>query len=352
MNVCIIGNNLTSLTLAKTLINQGILVDIFSKKKVNKIDKTRTLGISKTNTDFFNKNILNINKLLWKIKKIEIFSERLKNEKLLNFQKKDQQLFSIIKNHELYDKLINELNRSKSFNLKRNFSKKKYKLIINCEEGNNISKNFFYKKIKKNYNSFAHTTVIKHKKLSGNNIAIQIFTKNGPLAFLPISETETSVVFSARGSANIDLEKIIIKFNKKYKIIKCGKKSYFKLKSTNLRTYYHQNILAFGDQLHRVHPLAGQGFNMTIRDVSVLLRLIKFKSAHGLDLDHSICSAFEKETRHKNYLFSNGIDFVYEFFNLDSKIKGSVLVKSLQFLGKNNYINNFFTKSADRGILN
>ena len=75
---------------------------------------------------------------------------------------------------------------------------------------------------------------------------------------MPISETETSVVFSARGSANIDLEKIIIKFNKKYKIIKFGKKSYFKLKSTNLRTYYHQNILAFGDQLHSVHPLAGQ----------------------------------------------------------------------------------------------
>ena len=55
-------------------------------------------------------------------------------------------------------------------------------------------------------------------------------------------------------------------------------KNHIQIKITNLRTYYHQNILAFGDQLHRVHPLAGQGFNMTIRDVSVLLRLIKFKN--------------------------------------------------------------------------
>ena len=73
------------------------------------------------------------------------------------------------------------------------------------------------------------------------------------------------------------------------------------MRSSHLRKYYKDNILAFGDLLHKIHPLAGQGFNMTIRDVSVLLRLIKFKSAHGLDLDYSICSAFEKETRHKNY---------------------------------------------------
>ena len=41
--------------------------------------------------------------------------------------------------------------------------------------------------------------------------------------------------------------------------------------------YYHQNILAFGDLLHRIHPLAGQGFNMTIRDIKILLKIIKNK---------------------------------------------------------------------------
>ena len=29
-------------------------------------------------------------------------------------------------------------------------------------------------------------------------------------------------------------------------------------------SYYKDNILAFGDLLHKVHPLAGQGFNMSI----------------------------------------------------------------------------------------
>ena len=38
MRVCILGNGLTSLTLAKTLVNMGINVDFFliKKKKINK----------------------------------------------------------------------------------------------------------------------------------------------------------------------------------------------------------------------------------------------------------------------------------------------------------------------------
>ena len=35
--------------------------------------------------------------------------------------------------------------------------------------------------------------------------------------------------------------------------------SSFELKSSNLRNYYKENILAFGDLLHKLHPLAGQG---------------------------------------------------------------------------------------------
>ena len=95
MKVCIIGDNLTSLTLAKTLVNQGIYVDIFSNFKINNQNKNRTIGISKSNVDFFNKNILNINKYLWNINKIEIYSQSFDNKKILNFEKKGEQLFAI-----------------------------------------------------------------------------------------------------------------------------------------------------------------------------------------------------------------------------------------------------------------
>ena len=55
MKVCILGNGLSSLTLAKALVNQNIYVELISQKKNQKIDQSRTLGISKSNIDFFKK---------------------------------------------------------------------------------------------------------------------------------------------------------------------------------------------------------------------------------------------------------------------------------------------------------
>ena len=90
---------------------------------------------------------------------------------------------------------------------------------------------------------------------------------------------------------------------------------------------------------------------MTIRDIKLLLDIIKEKIDLGLPLDSSINQKFEKKIRHKNYIFSNGIDFIHEFFNLERKMKANFLSKSVQILGKNVSINKIFTKFADEGLL-
>ena len=355
MRVCILGAGISSLTLAKALVNQNIYVDVFSLQKNLKPDPSRTLGISKSNTDFFKKYIIDIEKIIWKIKKIEIFTDNLKNEKLINFEN-NIELFSIVKNSQLFELLKKSLSKSKYFkiiNLKNSKLLEKYELVINTEFSNFFTKKFFNKKIIKKYKSTAYTTVIKHSKIN-NKIASQIFTKKGPLAFLPISSYETSVVYSFSGEKNQkndSIFKLIHKYNLKYKIEKIDKIKSFKLISINLRSYYNGNILAFGDLLHRIHPLAGQGFNMTIRDIKILLKIIKTKKELGLLLDSSINSEFEKKIKHKNFIFSQGVDFIHEFFNFERKFSNNILSKSVQILGKNNSINNFFKKVADQGIL-
>jgi len=356
MRVCVLGNGLTSLVLAKSLINKGLNVDVFSKSVDSNLNNSRTLSISKSNISFFNSDITNINKLLWKIEKIEVYNKFFQNEKILNFKNNNKELLSIIKNAELYDHLVSELNKSSLFQFKKKIIdekliKKKYNLIINCELNNFITKKYFFKKIEKDYNSFAYTTLIEHKNFLNNNTAVQIFTEKGPIAFLPISNTQTSVVYSIKDPKNIDLENLIKKFNTKYSILKINKIFRFELKFSNLRSYYHKNILAFGDLLHKLHPLAGQGFNMTIRDISVLTNLIDLKIKNGLDIDSSVCVDFEKKTKHKNFLFANGIDFIYEFFNTESKFNNSFLTKSVKLFGKNKYVNKFFINLADKGLV-
>ena len=358
MKVCIIGDGLVSLTLANVLVKKELKVDVLLDKKKNIIDKTRTIGISKSNVDYFNSKILKIDKILWKIRNIKIYTEKSSNQEIIKFNNKNEQIFSIVKNYELQKLIKNNLKKSKFVNFKnvmtyKDIFNQKYNLIINCNPKHEITKKFFFKKIEKNYNSFAYTTIINHKKVIENNTAFQNFTNNGPIAFLPISNTKTSVVYSLRSKDEKEfngVKNLIKKYNPIYSITKINNLSCFKLKSSNLRKYYKDNILAFGDLLHKIHPLAGQGFNMSLRDIKFLSELIDERINLGLDIDNTICQEFQKNLQDKNYLFSSGIDWIYELFNFESKFNSKILSKSINIVGKNKIINSIFRKLADSGL--
>ena len=354
MKVCIIGDGLVSLTLAKVLVNKGIFVDIYAFKKKSQYDKSRTLGISKSNIDYFNNEIININKILWEIQSIKIYSEKNLKKELLKFNNKNNQIFSIIRNFQLKNILFKKLKKSKFIKFKNNLNidRSKYKLLINSNLNHPYIKKFFSKRIEKNYNSYAYTTTIFHKKIK-NNTAFQNFTKNGPLAFLPISDLETSIVYSLKSinkKSASEMNDLIEKYNPIYSIKKINAWSNFKLKSSSVRNYYKGNILAFGDLLHKIHPLAGQGFNMSLRDIRLLSDLIDKKINLGLDLDSSLCQEFQKKSQDKNFIFSSGIDWIYELFNLENRINSNLLNKSINLIGNNKVVNTFLKKFADSGI--
>ena len=363
MNICIIGDGLTSLSLAKNLINKKINVHLYQVNKIKNLSSSRTIGMSKKNLEFFKKEIQNTTKqIFWKINKIDIFSEKLKKENLLKFETEGNDLFYIVKNDDLYELLNYEIYKNKYFKkkiIKNDFfykellKKNNYDLIINCDSNNPLSKKYFTKKINKVYNSTAYTTIIKHKNIL-NNAATQIFTKLGPIAYLPTSNTETSIVCSLdtkykKYNDNEVLE-IIKQYNPKYQIKRIDKLSNFKLSASNLRNYHHKNILAFGDLLHRIHPLAGQGFNMTIRDIKVLSEIIQKKNELGMQIDSSTLTEFEKKTKNKNFFFSNSIDFIHEIFNYDKKIKNKSFSKILKTIGQNKNLTNYLIRLADSGL--
>ena len=308
MRVCILGNGLSGLTLAKALVNLKIFVDVMPSKKSFQLNKSRTLGISKSNLEFFNNKIINIDKIIWKLKKIDIFSDNLKNEKLLNFKNNKDQLFSILKNSDLYNILDKNLKKNKYFKIikinKKKYFLESYDVVISTDYSSPVTKKYFTKQILNKYNSFAYTTIIEHKKII-NDTATQIFTKKGPLAFLPISNNKTSIVYSILNSKNCKNEKIkdlIHNYNFKYKIKKIDNVESFELKSFSLRSYYNHKFLAFGDLLHRIHPLAGQGFNMTIRDIKIFLNIIKERLELGLSINSSVNREFEKKKRNTKTL--------------------------------------------------
>ena len=349
MNICLLGNNLTNLVLANVLLKKNIKVDIISQSKPTLLKNTlRTIAISNDNYKFLVENIRGIKNLGWPTTKIKIYSEKNKSRELFEFKNKNQNNFYLLKYVDLFN-LIKK-NKFLKFITLKNYDleilkKKNYDLIINSQQNNSITKKYFQKKIEKNYKSLAHTAIIHHKKVE-NKIAKQIFTKNGPLAFLPLSNNQTSIVFSNNSIKLIDkinFLKIINKYNYKYKIDKISEVESFSIKFHALRNYIFKNVLSFGDLIHKVHPLAGQGFNMTIRDIKSLSSILDEDIKLGIDDGELIAQKFQEKNKHLNYMYGLGIDALNSFFNLDNKLENNLSDPIFKILKNNKFLNKYAT---------
>ena len=349
MKICLLGNNLTNLVLANILLKKKINVDIISQDKPSLLINTiRTIAISNENYEFLRKNIKGFSNLGWPTEKIKIYSAKNKSSELFEFKNKNQSNFFLLKYSTLYN-LMKKNKSLKFINLKNynldDIKQRDYNLVINSEQNNPITKKYFQKKIEKNYKSLAHTAIIDHKKIE-NKIASQIFTKNGPLAFLPLSKNQTSIVFSNNSRKLMDkssLLQIIKKYNHQYEITKISEVESVGIKFLVLRDYFFKNILSFGDLIHKVHPLAGQGFNMTIRDIKSLSNILEENIKLGIDDGEIIAEKFQEINKHINFMYGFGIDAINSFFKFDSKLKNNLSGPIFKILKGNKFLNKYAT---------
>ena len=169
---------------------------------------------------------------------------------------------------------------------------------------------------------------------------------NGPLAFLPLSNKQTSIVFSNNSTKLINKEKllqIIYKYSSEYKINKISDVEAFTIKFSMLRNYFYKNILSFGDLIHKVHPLAGQGFNMTIRDIKSLSNIIEEYANLGINDGQKIAEKFQEDNKHLNLIYGLGIDTINSFFKFDSKLNNSFSEPLFKILKGNKFLNKYAT---------
>ena len=359
MKICIIGDGLVSLVLAESLSKKGIDIDLVVKSEKKHKKTFRTLGISKENLNFLQNLFPSIASIGNKINQIEIFNDT--KNRILNFGNlhttlfymfKYDEIFKFIKKKVIKNRGIKIIFQSKTFQLLDKILSK-YNLIIDTNIDNNFSRQHFYKKIKKDYFSSAYISIIKHDNIK-NNIARQVFTNIGPLAFLPLSKNLTSIVYSINNNKykKIDDRNLISKiknYNFVYNNVYFSKFENFKLNLNLLKKYYFKNVLAFGDKLHTIHPLAGQGFNMSLRDIKILNSIINDNLNLGLPLDTIILNKFQNSSKYKNIIFATGIDFIHEFFSIEKKIPKTITNKLFNFLDKEK-ISKYLSDIANKGI--
>ena len=363
--ICIIGDGLAGLTTAITLNNlNNVEVHLIAKKKRNYLDK-RATAISESNFKFLKENIVNLNtKLFWPSKIISLFyEENNKNVNFLNFEEKDNNLVRIFENNKFKNVLLKNLKKNNikiiNKNIKSLDSLKNYNLIILCLGANSkiyekITKN---RSIKKNYEEISVTGFVKHK--IKNLTTSQFFLKEGPLAILPFSKNYFSFVWSLDKNFYQNVSKKIIKIVK-YKI-----KDILKIKNsiqiTNIQSYpiklglktkySNKNIMILGEGLHSVHPIAGQGFNLVLRDIKELKKILNYYAKLGILFNASyLLDDFEKKRKPENIFFGLGIDLTRVFF------KKNIYLDSFKKIILNNInrfpqLNKISKKISNRGFI-
>ena len=112
------------------------------------------------------------------------------------------------------------------------------------------------------------------------------------------------------------------------------------------REYYSDRTLLFGDALHLMHPFVGQSFNMTLRDLKCLEKIVEGKINLGLDIGSSdVLSEFSNKIRPRNFSFSLGSDLLKSALSF-KKARNDIF----KILNKSNFAKNVAFDVANRGF--
>ena len=133
--------------------------------------------------------------------------------------------------------------------------------------------------------SYNQTAIVANFSVPQTDSCIrQTFTSVGPLALLPMNETELTMIWSIDDAKAYDylgmneddfINEIHKSFGEKLPEIKfSAKRQSFPLKHLSAKTFARNNIFLVGDAAHHIHPLAGLGLNAGIGDVKFLSDLI------------------------------------------------------------------------------
>ncbi len=108
MKICLIGQNLTNLILANVFEKKKLNVDIYLNRKFKNIKTNRTIALSSENYDYL-KSVTKSSIPCWKSKEIKIFTEGFQPKEIINFNKKNKEVFNLIsysKLNEIFSKKI------------------------------------------------------------------------------------------------------------------------------------------------------------------------------------------------------------------------------------------------------
>ena len=318
----IIGGALTGLLTAYCAACLGYSI-IISEKKNILADTKKTSNDKRTTAIAEGSKIFLESQGLWQY--IKVFAEPIHNIKVIDQTTNSKLSFAnptpksnlgyIVKNSKLINLLIKELKKKKNVNFlvsssiaSINYSNSEVNSFSNNIKINSSmviaadGKNSAVRKIlgtnlvKKKYNEKAVVINFFHEK-PHKNIAYEFFFKTGPFAILPMKKEnnkhqsaliwsntpEVADVISSAKLKNKYVKEILNEKIYKYlgKVTNINSTQVFPLSAHINEKFYHNKTIYIGDAAHSIHPIAGQGWNLGLRDIKSLIKILKQSKDNG-----------------------------------------------------------------------
>lgn len=205
-------------------------------------------------------------------------------------------------------------------------------LLVGCDgRGSGVAQRAGIRRIGWGYGQTALVTAVRHER-DHQGEASQIFMPSGPLAILPLKGGHHSSIVWSETEANAgaiqalpDAEYLGVlrpRFGDRLgEIALAGVRFTYPLSLSLAERFIAPRVALVGDAAHGVHPIAGQGLNLGLRDVGALAEVLILARRRGEDVGNSVAlETYQRWRRFDATALALGMDAVNRVFSTDNPV--------------------------------
>ncbi|WP_444667874.1 FAD-dependent monooxygenase [Cereibacter changlensis] len=205
------------------------------------------------------------------------------------------------------------------------------RLLIGCDgRGSGTAERAGIKRSGWGYGQTALVTAIAHEK-PHHGIAHQYFMPSGPLAILPLPGNLCSIVWSESEAAAAAIQALpdaeyLAALRPRFgdflgEISLAGTRFTYPLSLSLANSFIAPRVALVGDAAHGVHPIAGQGLNLGLRDVAALAEVLTLAARRGEDIGApDVLERYQRWRRFDATALALGMDTVNRLFSNDNPL--------------------------------
>ena len=175
------------------------------------------------------------------------------------------------------------------------------------------------------YPQIGLVATVRHAK-PHRGVAVEHFLPAGPFAILPMTDNRSSIVWTERADlapkllalddASVSSRAGVAVWRFPRRGVGRGPRWSYPLSFLHAATYVAPRLVLVGEAAHVIHPIAGQGLNMGIRDTAALAECLIDGRRVGLDLaDATVLARYERWRRFDNILLAGVTDGLNRLFS-------------------------------------